>query len=398
MNRVEKNADTTVTSADSVNGKKNSVEASESEIRESFADLKVNDSSDQAHPVEYEPSTDPFKIFPQLIVDKIIKEFSADTILKASLVNKVWYEAIGHSKVCMEKIKLKIYKFSNSDVAKALKSKRDFQTIVFSCNPEHYVGFLKHFPNIKDLSISYDIENFDMELPNVKRLLVESQKIYKNGILSKLTKIPELEWIAKDCLDKGFVDIMIDYLRKNSDLKRLFIHDFNADNAVMEIIDEDYSKYKFKLDTFSYLLKAAILPHEEEVMINFLKSQAGSLTTVLYDSPVPDSILVSLLKDLPKLTFLGLNTMWLNAPKLPKIRPNPNIKICQIFKPMPLKMQYLMPLMPNLEHLYLDNIQKRMDNVHMMELIMTLAPKSLKTIGYITGNHAELNESFEKMN
>lgn len=361
-------------------------------------DLQLSNARKQTIPVD-PTAADPFKILPQNILDKIIKEFSFDTILTASLVNKNWYTTIGSSMTCMNKINFNVHKDSKKNIKAALKSIRKYQNLKLSSeNPKVLRQFLKRFSNVKDLEIHHDIENCDIELPNLKRVKIVTKKIYKNGILSNLTKLPEIEWVVQDYLDSQFENIMIDYLRKNSNLKSLLIEDKNnRDGCYLNVIDEDYSKYKFKLEKFSYLYMTAIPPLEEEIVLDFLRSQAASLTTILFDAPVPDSVLLSLLQDYPKLTTLGLNTMWLDATTLPKIPPNPNIKICQIFRPLPLKMRYLMPLMPNLEHLHVDRLRENVDNVNMLELIMSLAPKSLKTIGYVTGCHKDLNEFFEDM-
>ena len=270
-----------------------------------MADLDLQLSNSRRQTIPADPTAaDPFKILPQNILDKIFKEFSFDTILKASLVNKNWYTTIGSSMTCMNKINFNVHKDSKKEIKAALKSMRKYENVKLSSeNPKVLRQFLKQFSNVKDLEIHHDIDNCDIELPHLKRVKIVTSKIYKNGILSKLTKLREIEWVVQQYLDSQFENIMIDYLRQNSDLKSLLIEDKNnRDGCYLNVIDEDYTKYKFKLEKFSYLFMTAIPPLEEEIVLDFLRSQAASLTTILFDAPVPDSVLLSLLQDYPKLT------------------------------------------------------------------------------------------------
>jgi hypothetical protein len=204
---------------------------------------------------------DPFKYFPEEICDEIFAYLNVQDIKEASLVSKHWYNIIGRSKSCMEKICLKPKKsHQNHEFFKTiLDSTRMYQNVQMIDRLNEVKKNTKYLrlmrdvvtklaPTIVSLKLSNDLIIKEY-LPKLKELEFDAHHLRNliavNGLL---TKTNGLEKLTVNCVhidtDQKSMKYLRNFLMENSSLKVLKVVDiwlFRGLNS---------SNVKFRLEDF----------------------------------------------------------------------------------------------------------------------------------------------------
>jgi len=166
--------------------------------------MNVNANSKSRYLILFSTSSkmDPLEILPEEICDDIFSHFNVKDIKEASLVSKRWYNIIGQSKICMEKLHLgRVYCLD--DVESILESNRQYQILTINTEPsmlkkntkllritrEIVEKFSKSLVSIR---ISHDLK-LKNDLPKLQTLeFINSfynNLIASNGLITKLEKV-----------------------------------------------------------------------------------------------------------------------------------------------------------------------------------------------------------------
>lgn len=93
----------------------------------------------------FKNSRDPVKILPKKVMEKILCLVRGNDLLRLSLVSKDWYEFIGNSDKCMDKIRIHITEyflhqkrvFSTTDVLRFIENQRKYKHLSIACITSH---------------------------------------------------------------------------------------------------------------------------------------------------------------------------------------------------------------------------------------------------------------------
>jgi hypothetical protein len=205
---------------------------------------------------------DLLKILPEEIRDEIFSKLTVQDIKEASLVSKDWYNIIGQSKLCMEKLYLTKYEtFEVFD--SILNSNRHYQNITFLATYSELkknTKFLRVLSDIVEkfstslicLKISHDLK-LKVDLPKLKELqflmweyeLNTVNLIVSNGLITKAKNLKKL-LIRYQKLDNKSLKYLKDALMENESLKIMKIF---AVNIIKELNQDDM---KLKLEEFYF--------------------------------------------------------------------------------------------------------------------------------------------------
>jgi hypothetical protein len=222
---------------------------------------------------------DPLKIFPEEICDEILSYLNVQDIKEASLVTKQWYNIIGRSKTCMNKLCLKPKEsHQNHEFFKSiLDSTRMYQNMEMVdrynkvMNNTKYLRMMREVvtklaPMLVSLKLSNDLI-IKVDIPRLKELEFVaynySSLIAANGLL---TKTKRLEKLTVNCgyIDQKSMKYLRNYLLENDSIKVLKIED----NRLFHGLNS--SNVKFRLDEF-------ITDFRQPIPFEFIKVHSDSL-------------------------------------------------------------------------------------------------------------------------
>ena len=194
---------------------------------------------------------------PEEVRDEILSYLNVRDIKDASLVSKHWYNVIGKSKVCMEKLCLKLEDSNLECVTSILSSPRMYQNMNCECYSKIYRNtkylrtireiVTKFAESLVSMKTSYDFK-INVDLPKLKELAYttlwsDESLIAINGLLTKTKGLENLS-VRSSHIDKKSMKYLRDFLMKNTTLKVLKI-----DNAqIIEGLNDN--NLKFKLEEF----------------------------------------------------------------------------------------------------------------------------------------------------
>ena len=204
-----------------------------------------------------------FKLLPEEVSDEIITYLNANDIKEASLVSKHWYNSIGRSKICMEKLCLKRGYFGSLQFYESvLESNRLYQNLIILTPQEEvlkntkYLRVMRHIVNkfaesLVSIKISHDLK-LESDLPKLKELEFDTinftgrnftSLIASNGLMTKAKCLEKLSVRCRD-MDEKSMKYFKDFLSNNSSLKILKIPDYSLVRGL------NADKLKFKLEQF----------------------------------------------------------------------------------------------------------------------------------------------------
>lgn len=259
---------------------------------------------------------DPFEKLPEEIFDGILRYFDVNEIIfKLSLVSKKWYEIIGKSSVCMEKVKLNLRARRKTDFKERIdslewmsrKDARKYVHIESNCllNEDisiKFYNFLKTCSSLESLFVRSikveDQEKFDLfdelslsKLKSLKLMFIPREVI--NRFLSSSTNMKRvILWnevpLSYDNLNYLPTDATIECVRQfmlnNKHLEELEIQ---GRANFYSFFHQDISSY-VKCQLKKFTLKIEMSPQlltesQQENFLKFLSTQADSLKYIYVD-------------------------------------------------------------------------------------------------------------------
>ncbi|KAL7048534.1 hypothetical protein ACKWTF_003377 [Chironomus riparius] len=259
---------------------------------------------------------DPLQILHEELREEILSYLVVRDIKQASLVSKDWYNIIGKSKLCMEKLCIK--KYGGFETYESiLNSNRQYQKLTLLSNQSElkkntkFLRVLRYIvekfsESLQFLRISQDLK-LKVNLTKLKELQFDLERHYygyfvnlitSNGIITKAKHLKKLS-IKYENLDDKSLKYIKDALKKNESLKVLEIKDINI---IRELNQDDM---KFKLDEIH--LNRFPIKHKSTIQ-QFLSTQMSSLQVI--QSPFDKQHFIYSITKFPKLHTLILIPSW----------------------------------------------------------------------------------------
>jgi len=252
---------------------------------------------------------DPLNILPLEVSDEILAYLSFDDVKNGSLVSKHWYNLIGKSKHCMEKLRLKCNESDNLEQFSKIisDSTRLYQDIDVDDIYETALNNTKYLRILRDivrkfadtlvtLKIAHDL-NIKLDLPKLKELKIYICTIASNGLLTKAKGIEKLT-LRHSFMDKRALKYVKSFLLHNESLKVLRIYDVPF---LQEFIPADVN---FKLEKLH-------IHSGYPINIDFLKLHSSTLKEVT--AHVLPGAVAYFMSECPKLEKLSVHGDWLSS-------------------------------------------------------------------------------------
>lgn len=272
---------------------------------------------------------DPFEKLPEEIYDQVLKYFEVDEFLfTLSQVSKRWYEVVGKSNVCMQKVKINLKSKRKNDFAERIetlkwmsqKNSRKYQIIQANCLFEENVSnefynFLKTASSLEYINMrSMKLEGQELEsisLPKLEYLKVMfiPRQVINNLITSTSSLTQLILWnetpLSYDDLNYQPSEKTIESARwcleNNSYLTELEIQGRANFFAFFEKDIAPYVKCQLKKLTVKIEMKPQLwTDFHKQNFINFLASQAESLEYIYIDV-CPPAIIKRVFNNMPKI-------------------------------------------------------------------------------------------------
>lgn len=275
---------------------------------------------------------DPFEKLPEEIYDNILKYFEIDEILFTfSQVSLRWYEVIGKSSVCMQKVKINLRAKRKNDFAERIetlnwmsrKNSRKYQFIQANCLIDEgvssaFYNFLKssnslEFINMRSMKMETQ-ELPQLSLPKLENLKVMfiPRDVVNNLITSTASLKRLILWnetpLSYDNLNYQPSEKTMESARwcMENNLS-LFELEIQGRANFFAFFERDISKFtrcRLKKLTVKVEMKIELWTEaHEEHFINFLASQADSLDYIYIDN-CNSNIFQYVFNEMPKLTSI----------------------------------------------------------------------------------------------
>ncbi|KAL7043213.1 hypothetical protein ACKWTF_001429 [Chironomus riparius] len=259
---------------------------------------------------------DPFTILPYELQEEICSYLKFPDIIESSFVCKSWYQVIGESKSCMNRIF-----FRNplqgllEQIDYILKSRRHYQHVIlfeFDENVKKDTKILRNMKSIinkfseslTNLSISHDLQRTS-ELPKLRELdffgSLSHRLIVANGLITKANNLINFD-IESCCLGNSSIEYLVNSLKDNSSLKDLKINDCRVMNALNTV------EVKFVLEEF-HVHQTNSFERNSNIS-NFINKFKPSLKTIC--GPLTFQEIANLMTDFPKLLMLSVRNELLS--------------------------------------------------------------------------------------
>lgn len=258
---------------------------------------------------------DPFEKLPEEIFDGILRHFDINEILfKLSLVSKKWYEIIGKSSICMEKVKLNLRSRRKNDFKERIESlewmsnkdSRKYVHIKSNCllNENISIGFYKFLKTCSSLeslnvrSIKVDEEKFDefdeLSLPKLEslKLMFIPREIINRFLSSSSNLRKVILWnevpLSYDNLNylptETTIECVRQFMLNNQHLDELEIQGRANFYSFFHQDISSYVKCKLKKFTLKIEMSPQLLTESQiDNFLKFLSTQAESLEQIYVD-------------------------------------------------------------------------------------------------------------------
>lgn len=278
---------------------------------------------------------DPFEKLPEEIFDQILRHFEVVEILGClSLVSKKWYETIGKSVVCMQKIKLNLRSRRKNDFAQRIdtlewmsrKNSRKYMTMQVNClldeNISHgFYNFLKtcsalEYLNVRSIKIDQEKseELTELSLPKLEylKLMFIPRDIINKLLLSSANLRTLILWnetpLSYDNLNylpnQSTIDCVRKFMLNNEQMEELEIQGRANFCSFFHEDITDYVKCRLKKFTLKLEMSPKLLTQEQEKnFIKFLSTQAVTLEYIYVDM-CGENIVKYIFNSMPKLTAI----------------------------------------------------------------------------------------------
>ncbi|KAG5681725.1 hypothetical protein PVAND_011135 [Polypedilum vanderplanki] len=342
---------------------------------------------------------DPFEKLPEEIYDQILKYFEIDeTIFTLSQVSKRWYEVVGKSSVCMQKVKINLKSKRKNDFVERIetlkwmsqKNARKYQIIQANCLfdekvSDEFYNFLKTANSLEYINMrSMKLEGQELEsisLPKLEYLKVMfiPREVINNLITSTSNLSQLILWnetpLSYDDLNYQPSEKTIESARwcleNNSLLTELEIQGRANFFAFFEKDIAPYVKCHLKKLTVKIEMKPKLwTDYHVQHFINFLASQADFLEYIYIDS-CPPAIIKYVFNDMPKLKSIRFDIEQTEPDKIDVkvLDLNVNQNITSFEMPYIVRFDDLkdfLVLVPNVEKILIGHVIPRL-----MEFVVT---------------------------
>lgn len=268
---------------------------------------------------------DPLGI-PEEIHSLIFQHFNAKDVLIASEISWHWYNVVGESRECMEKIQLMLKEPGNCEMEILQNSSRNYQNITLTgaINNENSKFLDLYSSSLKSFKLMNEDTNEDQEtFGPISLPLLEYLKInyISNNILNEfLTSSKKLKVLAFEKVNKGTRDNFICFLNAfASTLVRLELKnkafDMIFEQEVIEVLKLNLKILDIfqsnRTDSGGTIIVNYHRPTRRRTQINrhldnFLLSQAKSLQSISLDGFWYSGTIHKVFKELPLLTEVSI--------------------------------------------------------------------------------------------
>lgn len=350
---------------------------------------------------------DPFEKLPEEIFDGILRHIDINDILfKLSLVSKKWYEIIGKSSVCMDKVKLNLRANRKTDFKERIellewmskKEARKYVHIKSNCllNENISLEFYKFLKtcssleslNVRSIKVDQDqIDKFDeLSIPKLEslKLMFVPREVINRFILSSCNLKKVILWnevpLSYDNLNYLPTDSTIECVRQFM-LNNQYLEELEIQGRAnfYSFFHQDISSY-VKCQLKKFTLKIEMSPQlltesQEENFLKFLSTQAESLEHVYVDV-CEKNILEYIFSKLPQLQSIRFD-IELRDPNRFDVK-ELNLQPCEKISKFELPYVKLfddvedyLNLVPNVKHLLIGHIVPRLIDyatTHLLQL------------------------------
>lgn len=183
---------------------------------------------------EEEQCTDPFELLPEHVHESIYQHLSGEDILHASEVSPAWYQLMGTSRLCIQKIILRIVPIYNENRTKEmpeiLKSQRHYANIYFvsyyeTKDKQYYLIVPKYAASLVQLTVNdvYLCDAFStsalLNLPQLRLLSIERTELAVAGYFLKST-MKNLKHLK---IDVALLEDFACFLKNNIQLEEICV-------------------------------------------------------------------------------------------------------------------------------------------------------------------------------
>lgn len=282
-----------------------------------------------------EVELDPFKAIDKSHHELILQHFTGIELLDTSEVSPKWFNLIAKSEISMKKIELKIIdgdlETKNEIIELVSQSPRQYQNLHI-CSQNKMKLVLRFAPSLTEVRICcFDMNVGELEIPNLKKLIILNGDAIANGLINSSTSLEELHLKS---IRTSAADAVVECLKVNKQLKFL-----SLGTSPSVIFKEDLSSmFEFQLVAVS--AKLFFLPDPTN-FFTFLHSQAESLRQLtVHVTSCDSSIFSATINNLPKLERLEIfgaaevygiaKSPPHDLPERLDLKPNQSVKVLRV--------------------------------------------------------------------
>lgn len=255
---------------------------------------------------------------PEDVFSKIAKYLKGKDVLRASMVNKTWYQMFGQSRECMKKIVLKYTNFNcKNNINVLMKSTRNYQNMIIefglirikeSGGEVKARAVLNKFSKtLVTLVTSHDFQRI-CELPRLEELEFKNYSFYssrrfsnyfcRTGLLTKCLNLKKLD-IRFGQLTSNSKKVIVESVKVMHKLKTLTVNH-------LDVIEQlQATDYKFRLEEIDIFGYRQYFWNKIDSIHEFLRVHRYSLKVVRIDK-VRLNDLAMLLSEFPKMHTLHI--------------------------------------------------------------------------------------------
>ncbi|CAO1419992.1 unnamed protein product [Diamesa tonsa] len=290
--------------------------------------------------------------FPEELHSLIFQHLDGKDVIAASEISWNWYNVVGESRDCIEKIQVTLKEPGNCEMEILQNSPRNYQhlTITGPINNENLKFLDLYSSSLKSLNLTNEDTNEDQEtFGPISLPLLEHLKInyISNNILKEfLTSSKKLKVLAFEKVDKGTRDNLISFINAcSSTLVRLelknkaldMIFEQEVDKVLKINLNALYLFQSNRTDSGGTIIVNYHRPTRLRTQINrhldnFLLSQAKSLQSISLDGFWYSGTVHIAFKELPLLSEVSLCRCVDHERLKIEDYPNANIKTINFLK------------------------------------------------------------------